>query len=92
MTYGQLRRLVLTNADTMLNMLTQRQFVDPHRPVSAVLMQVLTELNAPPEARLATLNRLGLEPTIKIGRLKRCQLTQLARVLFRETRIAGDRT
>ena len=90
MTYGQLRRFVQVNAETMLDTLTQRQFVSPHRPVAEVLSQLLTELGASPDAGAATLNRLSIDPSLAIGRLRRCQLTQLARVLHREWRSSGE--
>ena len=90
MTYGQLRRLVQVNAETILGALTQRQFVLPHAPLSGVLRQTLSELGASPDAGTAVLERLSLNPATAIGRLTRCQIAQLARVLHREWRSSGE--
>lgn len=90
MTYGQLRRMVQVNAETILDALTKRQFVLPHKPVLEVLRETLAELGASPDAANAVIERLGLNPATAIGRLKRCQISQIARVVHREWRSSGE--
>ena len=90
MTYSQLRRWVQVSADTILDVLTRKQFVHPHATLEQILTETLQELGAPPDSGNSILQRLSLDPAGAIGRLRRCELTQLARVLHREWRSAGD--
>lgn len=89
MTYSQLRHWVQSSNESVLEALTTRQFVSPHRPLGDVLGQTLDELRVSRQTGRTVLARLELDPTIAIGRLKRCQLTQLARVIQREWRAAS---
>jgi hypothetical protein len=83
-----LRQLILLSADMIQDSLMRRQFLRPHQPLSAALGDVAAELAVSPDAVSQTLAWLDVEATRPIGRLRRTELTQLARSLHRHWRQA----
>ena len=81
------RRFLRSRADLeaghLLEQLSQRQFVAPHRRVGDVLAEVQKTLHIDPEAATGAVQKLQLDPNRSIGRLGRTELTQLARSLYR---------
>lgn len=71
------------SADSILEILTRRQFLNPHRALGIVLTEALQDIGACPSIEQEALERLGLDVSLSIGRLRRTELTQLARVLHR---------
>jgi len=90
MTYGQLRSLVQVRAETILETLTQQQFLHPHRAIGAVLRETLPQLGASVKDGATVMDRLGLDPEIAVGRLRRTEITQLSRALHRQARHGSD--
>ena len=84
-----LRRLIQSDFERLLDVLTTRQHLRPHEPVSAALMQTVNDLGVCPNAVEHALKWLGLDPTTVIGRLRRTELMQLARTVHRFWRQAA---
>ena len=78
-----LRRLLRPDADDILDDLTSRQHLKPHTPVSEALTESAATVGFCPGVIGRALHWLQLEPAVAIGRLRRTQLTQLARCVHR---------
>ena len=63
-----------TARDSIVNWLTQRQYVRPHDAIGDVLSKFCAETRL----ELAPVDTAGLNPTDPIGRLKRAPLESLA--------------
>ena len=83
MAYGVGKQNPGTDADGILRELTLRQYLTPHRPLGHALGEVVERLGVCPDAAARAMSRLDLDPARPIGRLKRGELVQLARTLFR---------
>jgi hypothetical protein len=80
---GYLRRLLRPDADDILEDLTSRQHLKPHQPVSEALSDSAASVGFCPGVIGRALQWLQLDPAVAIGRLRRTQLTQLARCVHR---------
>lgn len=78
-----LRRLIQSDFERLLDVLTTRQHLRPHEPVSAALSQTVNDLGVCPNAVEHALKWLGLDSSTVIGRLRRTELMQLARTVHR---------
>jgi hypothetical protein len=78
-----LRHVPATEADAILNRLTTSQHLQPHRPLGDVLKQTIEELGCCPVAVDRAMQWLQLDWSQPVGRLRRTELTQLARAIFR---------
>jgi hypothetical protein len=83
MNRAYLKRLVASESDAILNRLTSSQHLQPHRALGEVLRQTIDELGCCPVAVDRAMQRLRLDWSQPIGRLRRTELTQLARSIFR---------
>ena len=83
MTSSQFRKLLKYDADNVLEVLTRRQHLNPHAPLSGVLRDTIDELNCCPDAVCRAMERLQLDWRLPVGRLRRTELTQLARSIHR---------
>ena len=72
-----------TDADGLLRDLTVRQHLTPHRPLGQVVAEIVERVGACPVAAEGAMARLDLQPDRSIGRLKRGELSQLARSMHR---------
>lgn len=72
-----------TDADGILRELTVRQHLTPHRPLCEVVGEIVERLGACPVAAEGAMSRLELQHFRPIGRLKRGELIQLARGMYR---------
>src|SRR5687767_13619691 len=72
-----------TDADGILKELTTRQHLTPHRPLRLVLSDIVERTGACPIAADRAVARLELDVQKSIGRLKRGELIQLARSMYR---------
>jgi hypothetical protein len=71
------------SSDDILANLTQLQHLQPHRPLGRALADAADEVGFCPEAAARAVEWLGLDPAVSIGRLRRTELTQLARCIYR---------
>jgi hypothetical protein len=78
-----LRRLIQSDLDNLLEALSNRQYLRPHEPVSASLAHAVETLGVCPQAVEQAVGWLQLEPSTPVGRLRRTELTQLARSVYR---------
>jgi hypothetical protein len=78
-----LRRLRSPDSDDILANLTQRQHLQPHRALGPALTDAAEEVGFCPDAAAKAVQWLGLDPAVSIGRLRRTELTQLARCIYR---------
>src|SRR5438045_3777828 len=78
-----LRHVAATEADAILNRLTTSQHLQPHRALGDVLKETIEQLGCCPEAIDRAMQWLQLDWSQPIGRLRRTELTQLARAIFR---------
>jgi len=77
------KRVPGTDADGILNELTTRQHLTPHRALGQVMADIVEQTGACPEAADRALDRLELDRSRSIGRLRRGELIQLARSMYR---------
>jgi hypothetical protein len=79
-----LRRLITGSGyDDLLDALTTRQHVAPHEPLARALAVLTEKLGVCPTAVEQAVTWLGVDPKIAVGRLRRTELTQLARSIHR---------
>ena len=83
MTREQIRRLFSVDDQQVLSVLSRRQFVNPHAPLRQVLEETIQELGCCPVAVDRAIQWLSIDWDQSIGRLRRTELTQLARAIFR---------
>ena len=82
-----LRRLMTGSGyDDLLDALTMRQYVAPHEPLTRSLATLTEKLGVCPNAVDQAVTWLGVDPQTSIGRLRRTELTQLARSIYRTWR------
>ena len=78
-----IRRLRSADAETILSLFTDRQYVKPRESVAELLAHADTALGICPVVGKRAVQWLDLDPSAAIGRLRRTELTQLARCLHR---------
>src|SRR5947199_9619138 len=83
MTRSQLRKLLGADSEMVLEALTRRQHLHPHAPLEQVLRETIDELHCCPQAVRRAVEWLELDRQMPIGRLRRTELTQLARSIYR---------
>jgi len=71
------------NAEAILRELTTRQHLAPHRSLGEVVTEIVERVGACPVAAERAMARLELDPARSIGRLRRGELIQLARGMYR---------
>ena len=77
------RNLLPVDSDAVLDVLTRRQHLHPHKPLRDALQATIDELNCCPVAIERAMQWLQLEWDQPIGRLRRTEIMQLARVIHR---------
>src|SRR5262245_33894755 len=85
-----LARLIQSDFERVLEVLTTRQHLHPHDPVSAALRQTVDDVCFCPNSVEPSLKLLGLNPSTAIGRLRRTEIMQLARTVHRFWRAAVE--
>jgi len=83
MNRSQIRRLLGVDEEQVLAVLTRRQHVNPHAKLSEVLRGTIDELHCCPDAVHRAMEWLQLDWQVAVGRLRRTELTQLARSIYR---------
>jgi len=78
-----LRRILMSECQSLLDALSTRQHLRPHEPLGEALANVGAQLDVCPDAAAAALRWLDLDPMRSIGRLRRTELMQLARSVHR---------
>ncbi len=85
-----LRRLIHADFENLLEILTTRQHLAPHEPVAQALARTIDEMGVCPNATAQALQWLQLDGGTSIGRLRRTELMQLARTVYRFWRENAD--
>jgi hypothetical protein len=83
MTREQIRKLMAVDDDQILSVLTRRQFTYPHASLRQVLEETIEEIGCCPVAVDSAMQWLAIDWDQPIGRLRRTELTQLARSIYR---------
>lgn len=83
-----IRRLRGVTAESLLEFLTERQYVTPREGVGSVLDLAGERLGVCPVAAARAMDWLDIDPAHALGRLRRTELTQLSRCLHRFTKQA----
>jgi hypothetical protein len=83
MTRQQIRKLFAVDDEQILSVLTRRQFTQPHASIRAVLEETIAEIGCCPVAVESAIQWLQIDWNQPIGRLRRTELTQLARSIYR---------
>ena len=83
MTCQQIHKLIAVDDDQILAVLTRRQYTYPHAPLRAVLETTIAEIGCCPVAVSRAMHWLEIDWSQSIGRLRRTELTQLARSIHR---------
>ncbi|MGB7158655.1 MAG: hypothetical protein WBD40_11350 [Tepidisphaeraceae bacterium] len=78
-----LRRLLVSECETLLEALSTRQHLRPHERLADALSCASADLGVCPSAIDAAMRWLDLDPARSIGRLRRTELMQLARSIHR---------
>jgi len=78
-----LRQVLRPSADDILYDLTMRQHLKPHRSIGGALSDAASRLGYCLSAAERALGWLQIDPATSIGRLRRCQLTQLSQSIQR---------
>jgi hypothetical protein len=87
-----LHQLKTPDSDEILDDLSTRQHLFPHRALSQVMAESAEEIGFCPGAAERAVEWLQLDGGTPIGRLRRTELAQLARCVYRFWRqaLAGD--
>jgi hypothetical protein len=72
-----------TDAEGILQELTTRQHLTPHRPLREVVAETIASTGVCPAAADRALGWLNLSPDRSVGRLRRGELIQLSRSMYR---------
>jgi hypothetical protein len=83
MKHSLIRRLLNADLKNLLEALSTRQHLNPHEPLADALAHTVDSLGVCPNAIEQSLRWLSLDPATSIGRLRRTELTQLARSIHR---------
>ena len=83
MDQAYLRFLAVGSAERIVDALSERQHLRPHQPLGDALAAVGEQLGICPMAVGAAVNSLKVDGSRPIGRLRRTELTQLARTIHR---------
>jgi hypothetical protein len=80
---SQTTKPIEADADVILTHLTSRQHLRPQQTIQDVLSDATQLFGCCPQAIGRGMEWLGIEPSVKIGRLRRSELMQLARAIHR---------
>jgi hypothetical protein len=69
--------------ERIVTALQRQQFVWPHQQIAQALERARGETGFCPQAAERALDALGIDSARQVGRLKRCELVQLARAVER---------
>jgi len=83
MTRQAIRKLLAADEAQILDVLTRRQFTHPHTPLKQALEATIEEVGCCPIAVETAMRWLQMDWNLSIGRLRRTELTQLARSIHR---------
>jgi hypothetical protein len=83
------RRLLEEEFDRLLELLTKQQYLSPHEPLAHALARSIECMEVCPNAIEQAVAWLQIDPSTSIGRLRRTELTQLARSIHRFWRQAA---
>lgn len=83
MDQAYLRFLAVGSAERIVEALSQRQHLRPHQPAGEAVTAVAEQLGVCPIAVGEAIASLHLNSTRAMGRLRRTELTQLARTIHR---------
>lgn len=83
MTRFELHRVLSATSDQIVQLLTDRQHTHPHLSVRVVMEQATTELGCCPQAIARATEWLQMDIEQPVGRLRRSELLQLARAVYR---------
>ena len=72
-----------TDAEAIVHELTTRQHLTPHRALSEIISETVDATGVCPVAAQRALGWMNLSPDRSIGRLRRSELIQLARCMYR---------
>jgi len=75
--------LAAGNADRVVEALTRQQFVRPHQTVATAVSAVVNELGVCPDAAREAVESLETDAAVAVGRLRRTELIQLGRSIYR---------
>lgn len=83
MDYAYQRFLAAGDSDRLVESLSRQQFISPHQSVAEAIDAVVGELEVCPEAARHALESLGVDAAMRVGRLRRTELMQLGRAIYR---------
>ncbi len=86
MTTQTLRRLRGLDVETILDDLTRRQFIAPHKPLGDVLTEVATVFGLTLACVRSSAERASLDACSAVGRLRREEVARLAGAIHRAHR------
>jgi hypothetical protein len=80
---NETKRTPGTDAEGILEELSTRQHLTPHRQLGEAVAEIVEHVGACPEAASRAMAWLELDASQSIGRLRRSELIQLARAMYR---------
>ena len=78
-----MRFLAVGSAERIVDALSERQHLRPHQAIGEAVAAVGENLGVCPQAAAEAINSLHIDASRPIGRLRRTELTQLARTIHR---------
>jgi hypothetical protein len=88
--FGRVRQMIRTDAESMLNTLSARQHLHPHDALASALAFLAKEHNLGEQRVHASLKGTDIPLDTAIGRLKRVELTRIARLVARHLGLVVD--
>lgn len=77
------------SADAILSILSDSQYLHPHKSLGQVLREAVDTGGICPDAIARSMQRLQMDASRSIGRLRRSELVQLARGIYRSWKQAA---
>jgi ribosomal protein S13 len=77
------RFLAAGDSDRLVEALSREQFLKPHESVEDAVSAIVNELGVCPEAAAGAMEALNVQPDMRVGRVRRTELMQLARSISR---------
>src|SRR4051794_18613243 len=85
---GYRRFMAAGDSDRLVDALSEQQFLKPHQTVKDAVNSVVGQLGVCPDAARVAMEALRVEPATRVGRMRRTELMQLGRALYRHWRQA----
>jgi hypothetical protein len=88
--FGRVRQMIRSDAESFLDTLSNRQFLHPHDALASALSFLAQHHLVNPRRVMESASHVGLPLDTAMGRLKRIELTRLARIVARDLGLSSE--